>query len=334
MNGRAAWLTWKMHRFEVVAAIVLLAVIGVSSWVVASHLNAITVGPECWAQWEGSGERLNACQQLVQRWLDVNENEAGQLTGFLSYLPAVVGAIIGVPIVARELELRTASVAWSLQGIRWRWLVARLWPMLLIALIGGALVGIATSELRVAQEASPFESGTIGDISRQGPVLFGRVVLALGLGLLAGAVVGRTLPAFLVVGILVAAWLVVGGPHVARLAAESHVSYATDEAVSGGEGGGYGEVRPLEWLGEAYREPSGRIVDGSLYELACAGANQPGSDCPDNALDAYADYVPMVRIVPQSARGDIERAEVAAGLAVGSLAILLTFPVVARRRPG
>jgi hypothetical protein len=42
----------------------------------------------------------------------------------------------------------------------------------------------------------------------------------------------------------------------------------------------------------------------------------------------------MVKIVPQSARGDIERADTAAGLAVGFPAILLTFPVVARRRPG
>ena len=41
----------------------------------------------------------------------------------------------------------------------------------------------------------------------------------------------------------------------------------------------------------------------------------------------------MVRIMPQSARGEIERADTAAGLAVGCLAALLTFPVVACRRP-
>ena len=163
MSGRAMWLTWKMHRFEVIAATALLGFISVSAWIVAIHLNAITVGPECWGQWEGSGGHLNACQQLVERWLDINEHEAGQFTGFLSYLPAIVGAIIGVPIVARELEMRTVSFAWSLQGIRWRWLAARLWPMLLIALIGGALAGIATSQMRVAQA----EISSSGMIRRQ-----------------------------------------------------------------------------------------------------------------------------------------------------------------------
>jgi len=102
MSGRAVWLTWKMHRFEVLVAIALLTLVGVSAWVVASHLNAITVGPGCWPQWQGDGGHLNACQQLVSRWLDVNEHEAGQLTGFLGYLPALVGAIVGVPIVARR----------------------------------------------------------------------------------------------------------------------------------------------------------------------------------------------------------------------------------------
>ena len=329
MSGRAAWLTWKMHRFEVVAAIFLFGVVGVSSWVVASHLNAITVGPECWAQWEGSGDRLNACQQLVERWLDINEHEAGQLTGFLSYLPAIVGAIIGVPIVARELELRTVSFAWSLQGIRWRWLVARLWPMVAIALIGGALVGFTTSELRVAQEASPFESGTIGDISRQGPVLFSRVVLALGLGLLAGAVVGRTLPAFLVAGILLLAWSLVGGTKVESAVADAHISYATQEDVYGDTG--YGTVHPLAYLGDAYRDPTGHIIDGNLYDLLCRDYDSAGTECPDRLFTGYQQ---MVKIVPQSARGDIERADTAAGLGVGLLAILLTFPVVARRRPG
>ena len=329
MSGRAVWLTWKMHRFEVLVAIALLTLVGVSAWVVASHLNAITVGPGCWPQWQGDGGHLNACQQLVSRWLDVNEHEAGQLTGFLGYLPALVGAIVGVPIVARELEMRTVSLAWSLQGIRWGWLLSRLWPMLLIAAVGGLLVGILTSQLEVAGEVSPFESGTIGDIARQGPVLFSRVVLALGVGLFSGAVVGRTLPAFVVAGLVVLAWLLVGGPKVEYAVADSHISYATQQDAYGDTG--YGTVHPLTYLDDAYRDPSGHITDGSLYDLLCTSYDAAGTDCPQSLFTGYEE---MVKIVPQSARGDIERADTAAGLAVGFLAILLTFPVVARRRPG
>jgi len=334
MSGRAAWLTIKMHRFEVLIAVALLALMGVSAWVVAAHMNAVTVGPECWSQWEGSVGRLNACQQAVERWLDVHEHESGQLTGFMGLLPAAVGVVLGVPIVARELELRTVSFAWSLQGIRWRWLLSRLWPLLVVAIVGGVLVGFATTELRSARLVSPFEADSMGDIARQGPVLLTRVLIGFGVGLLAGSLVGRTLPAFLVAGLLVAAWIMFAGPTIERSAALSHVSYATDEALSGGGVIGYGSVRPLDWLGEAYREPSGRIMDGSVYELACPGANTSGSECPESPFVPYEDYERMAKIVPQSAWGSIEQAETGAGLLVAGLAILLTFPVVARRRAG
>ncbi|MCY7418906.1 MAG: hypothetical protein LH650_10495, partial [Chloroflexi bacterium] len=57
-----------------------------------------------------------------------------------------------------------------------------------------------------------------------------------------------------------------------------------------------------------------------------------GDTCPDPFPPVG--YEAMTRAVPMSAWVPIEQAETGAGLLVASLAILLTFPVVARRRPG
>jgi hypothetical protein len=330
MSLRSAWLTWKIHRFEVVAAAALAAVLAGSAWVVAAHLNGIVVGSTCWAQWEGSGGSLNACQRLVEAWLDVNEHEAGRLTGFLSYLPVAIGVILGVPIVARELELRTVSLAWSLQGVRWRWLLARLWPMLVIVLVGGLLVAVTASEMRVAQASSPFEEGYLWDIARQGPVLFSRVLVGFGVGVLAGAVVGRTLPAFLVGGLLALAWLIVGGTLVEQRVAESYATYVAQDQMAADDGTEL--YHPLEWLGGGYKDPTGRIIEGDLNSKLC-GPDETGEEtCPDPFPPEG--YELMVRIVPMSAWVPIEQADSAASLIVAGVAVLLAFPVVARRRPG
>ncbi|MCY7417084.1 MAG: hypothetical protein LH650_01060 [Chloroflexi bacterium] len=249
----------------------------------------------------------------------------------MSYLPVGIGVILGVPIVARELELRTVSFAWSLQGVRWRWLLARLWPMLAITVIGGFVVAITAAEMRVAQAASPFETGYISDIARQGPVLFSRVLVGFGMGLLAGAVVGRTLPAFLVGGILAVAWMFVGGSMVESQVARSHATWVAEAAMSSDDG--TEPYHPLQWIGEGYKDPTGHIVEGNLYERFCSLTDSgEGDTCPDPFPPVG--YEAMVRVVPMSAWVPIEQAETGAGLLVAGLAILLTFPVVAGRRPG
>jgi hypothetical protein len=60
----------------------------------------------------------------------------------MKILPFGVGLLAGVPIVARELEMRTAQTAWSLNGSRLRWLIRQVAPIggvvaLAIAVRGG-----------------------------------------------------------------------------------------------------------------------------------------------------------------------------------------------------
>jgi hypothetical protein len=56
--------------------------------------------------------------------------------------PFVLGLFLGVPLVAREIEGRTTSIAWTLSGSRRRWLVHRAAPVVVIVVLAALLVGI------------------------------------------------------------------------------------------------------------------------------------------------------------------------------------------------
>jgi hypothetical protein len=321
---RAAWLTWKLHRFEVAAVLGVAALLAATLWILTSHLRAVEVGPGCWDEWPAMGSELNDCQLAVDRWLDVNEHEAGRMTGIMSYLPVLLGVVLGVPIVARETELRTIGLAWSLQGRRWRWLLARSLPMVGIAMCGALSLALASSEMRSAQAASPFETGDIDDIARQGPVVAARLLLGLGVGLFTGALLGRTLPALLVAGLLGIGWVGIVGPMVEREEALRHATWVADTEVEWA-GPGRGPAPPLAWLDQGYRGRDGVIVRGSLWDDLC---DPDANECP-----AADDYEYLGYVTPLDAWDEVERAELAATMVVAMGAAGATFGLVSRRRP-
>lgn len=318
---RATWLTWRMHRFEVVFVAGVAVLLAASLWVIASHLRDIHVDPECWAQWAGSDRATSACQRAVGAWLEVNENEVGQTTGIMVLVPILLGAILGIPVVAREAEMRTLGLAWALEGRRWRWLLARLLPMLAVVVVAAILLGLASSELRSAQAVSPFEAEELGDIARQGPVIASRVLLGFGVGLVVGALLGRTMPALLVAGALVAGWVALGNPALERQVVRASATWVPESAVTSADG----VFQALLWLDSGYRGADGVVVRGSLWDDVC---DPDAETCPD--ADAYE---VMALIVPFEARADIERADLAITLGLAAAAVGATLLLVAHRRP-
>jgi ABC-type transport system involved in multi-copper enzyme maturation permease subunit len=128
------------------------------------------------------------------------------LTGTTAVAPFVVGVFLGAPLVSREIEKRTAPLAWSLSLSRSRWLAGRALPLLVAIAIALLLLGQATEALI---RATP--PGQIGfpQFGMHGPLIAVRGIAVFGIGVLIGLLVGRMLPAILVTGALVAA-LVLG----------------------------------------------------------------------------------------------------------------------------
>jgi hypothetical protein len=114
-------------------------------------------------------------------------------------VPVVLGMLWGAPLVGHELEARTSEFAWTQSVTRTRWLTVKAGWLLLAA---AACLGVITTLITWwagpgnARFASAFEPG---HFDTQGIVPIGYAVFAMALGIAAGTVARRTLPAIAVV---------------------------------------------------------------------------------------------------------------------------------------
>jgi hypothetical protein len=112
--------------------------------------------------------------------------------------PFALGLFLGVPVVAREVEGRTAPIAWTLSRSRLRWLVRRVAPLVVIVVVLAALVGIGSEFVtRTNPYAHYAVNPGFADYSSRGVLLPIRAVVVLVLAITVGAMVPRQLPALL-----------------------------------------------------------------------------------------------------------------------------------------
>jgi hypothetical protein len=120
-----------------------------------------------------------------------------KVIGLLGFLPFVAGTLLGAPLVAREIELRTASVSWTLSVSRLRWLVAIAAPVIGVGGLSVALAAAAGLLLVAAYAPAMDPWRTFEHFGLYGPVLVVRYAAVAAIGVLAGISLGRTLPALI-----------------------------------------------------------------------------------------------------------------------------------------
>jgi len=183
------WLVWRQYRAQGAIAFALLAafaaVILADGFQLASHWHSILT--TC------SGH--SAC--LQQQGPLVN-GVLSDLPDISLIVPTVLGILWGAPLVAHELESRTTDFAWAQSVTRTRWLAVKIgWLLLAAAACGGVIAALTTwwSGPINALSASAFVPG---QFDTQGIVPIGYAVFAMALGIAAGTVARRTLPAIAV----------------------------------------------------------------------------------------------------------------------------------------
>jgi hypothetical protein len=116
-------------------------------------------------------------------------------------MPFALGLFLGVPVVAREIEGRTAGMAWTLSRSRLRWLLQRAAPLVVMVLVVAGLVGLSGE---VLARTNPFAEGRLdpglADYGSRGVLLPVRAATVLLLAIAMGALVPRQLPALLIAG--------------------------------------------------------------------------------------------------------------------------------------
>jgi hypothetical protein len=200
------WLTWRQFRAQAWVASAALAVLAVVLAVTGfrlTHLYDTSGIAVCHAHGD--------CGTVINAFL--NQAKAG-IYSVLFYggaavmyaAPAIIGIFWGAPLVTREIETGTFRLAWNQSVTRTRWMTVKLG---LIGLAAMATAGLLS--LMITWWASPIDgalglpagrNGT-GDINRFTPLLFGArgitpigyAAFAFALGVTAGVLIRRTLPA-------------------------------------------------------------------------------------------------------------------------------------------
>jgi len=192
-------LTWRLQRWEL--AILGLAGVGLAGAlvVIAWQMGAIQAAtPECWAR--------DSDAPLEASLMATCEGPLGAYEGWrgpgdiaslgVAIAPFALGVVLGVPLVAREIESRTAGITWSLSRSRLRWLALRVLPVVGFVLLVITLVSLSGNVL-LTERLDGREPG-FGEMIAPWPIAVTRGLVVLGIGLTAGALLGRTLPALLV----------------------------------------------------------------------------------------------------------------------------------------
>jgi ABC-type transport system involved in multi-copper enzyme maturation permease subunit len=178
------WVTWRQHRQEALWAVVFTALLAGCVGYVAWQLS----NASC-PRMVGSGYCLSSdlLGQIAQSLVRFNLFTYG-----LVVLPALAGAFIGAPLVAREIENGTQHLAWTQGVTRTRWLIVKLVLVIGPLVAAGALVGYL--EVVLLNVQGP-QMNRWDVFDQQAPVVPAATLFALALGVAFGAVIGKSVPA-------------------------------------------------------------------------------------------------------------------------------------------
>jgi hypothetical protein len=321
------WLVWRQYRAPGAITVALLAaaaaVILADGFQIASHWHSVLL--TC------SGNSACLQQQPLVNGV-VSDLPYLSLIG-----PAVLGMLWGAPLVAHELESRTSDFAWTQSVTRTRWATVKAgWLMLDTAACGGAIAALTTwwSGPINAQSATAFMPG---QFDTQGIVPVGYAVFAVALGIAAGTVARRTLPAIAVVlGGFIALRLVISDflrPHY--LAAVTTYYSLTGSFTPPGQAwvlaqgaiSKTGVVVPRGWgtLGDALPASCQRLLNAGPQTKSGGSLNAVFSCMQAHGWRGFATYQPAGRYWP------FQGIETGIYILLAAALIAVTFAIVRRR---
>ena len=199
-------LTWLQFRTQAVTAAVALAAFAVLLAATGPHLASMYA-----ADGLDSCHGSSCLSPATYFTGSLTTGPYGVLfllsTGIILLAPAVIGLFWGAPLIARELETGTAALAWNQSVTRTRWLAVKL-------AIGGLTAMALTEALCLMQTwwAAPISQAAADgagagvaqsrfsqlNFASHGITPLGYAAFAFALGVTAGALIRRTLPAMAV----------------------------------------------------------------------------------------------------------------------------------------
>jgi hypothetical protein len=186
------WVTWRQYRYQGALAAALLAVLAVVLLLTGLHAALV------WHSALAGCAKDGSCAGLANSSLSLSNPTIATLVVATSVVPLLPGLFWGAPMVANELETGTNQFAWTQSITRRRWLAVRSgWLLLAAAALAGVVSAIVTwwSGPDNALKADAFQANRF-DVTDIVPV--GYAIFAMALGICAGTLLRRSIPALAV----------------------------------------------------------------------------------------------------------------------------------------
>lgn len=193
---RMAWVVWRQQRVALAGLAALVGGLGLALWLVGLQLHhAYAAAAAC----RPAGSPI--CADLVNRF---NGMDSLLANGFvLQAVPALIGAFVGAPVLARELETGTYRYSWTQGFGRSRWTLAKLVGLATAVVVATAALSMllswyyrpyfaAGNQGRFLNESSPLAAGLF---DLHGIVLVAWTLAAFSIGALLGMLIRRVVPA-------------------------------------------------------------------------------------------------------------------------------------------
>jgi hypothetical protein len=193
---RMAWVTWRQHRVALTGLVVALAAIGTYTWMVGLRLHH-AYAAELACHPAGS----DACLQLTSGF----NSPGGLLTNgwVLQLVPALIGAFVGAPVLAREMETGTYRFAWTQGFGRWRWTLAKLVGLTVAVTAAAGAISALFSWYYQPYFGPDNQARNLSELASLAPSLFDLrgvsfgawTLAAFAIGALAGMLIRKVVPA-------------------------------------------------------------------------------------------------------------------------------------------
>jgi hypothetical protein len=186
-------LALRQFRTEAIVGLGLLVALAVVLAVTGPHLVSVS---------DAFKSTCRAAHDCATTNPVLNSDKALQsaLPFIVAIVPALVGLFFGAPLIARELETGTFRLVWTQSVTRKRWLAAKLGLVGIVAMaIGGLLTWMANWWASPLDAVNQDRFG-VANFSLHGIAPIGYAAFAFALGVTAGVLLRRTLPAMAVTG--------------------------------------------------------------------------------------------------------------------------------------
>jgi ABC-type transport system involved in multi-copper enzyme maturation permease subunit len=285
---------WLQFRLQAAVAACLLAIIALALALTGphlSHLYATTIA-NCGAR----GDCSTATVSFLSHYRLLQD-----LGNLVIAVPVVVGMFWGAPLVARELETGTHRLVWTQSVTRTRWLAAKLGLMGLASVAASGLLS-----LMVTWWSSPIDRVNMNQFTsvfdQRGVVPVGYAAFAFALGVFAGLLARRTLPAmaatlvaFVTVRVAITFWV---RPHLmapVQTTSRLHMTTAmTFDQTNNGPLSVMG-AKPGAWVfSDQIVGPSGGSVSGGFLSHGACLQSRASAACIGKLRDVLV-YQPANR---------------------------------------